>query len=436
MSIVGLNTITWPVEGLIRSHTFPVLNLVQRLLTKIRPEISLHCTGNNNYNIIFISLRTDQSGFPVVTDCHKKDIDLLLVSDAASEDYVIHLHLLSQVVDMLSFGEENLKHLRVAMAVSGSDGEGRANVSWLFQLGTFSKTSEIKRAIMSDRDRHRSNFSYLREAVEFVGGNVNGTGTLVKERLSTETPFTLVNVAQRNTTSSENGSVDGRENNDNFSLADYIISMHPTSGQMTLILALANFFLESHRENEPDPDSFHSNKKLLIVFLVPSTRFSREDLPCHRLVRNACIDLSSKTALEDHSLSIALCGRCNHQWFGPMPGFKMSAEETIKTRNYTPAFTFTSCYRLLADKTNKTFAMNALESCTTIGSSLVSIESELELNYLSKELKERCGTGNECPIESKSLVYIGLMRNTNSLGKRFLWINDRPVIVAACLSVA
>ena len=78
-------------------------------------------------------------------------MNLLLISDAASESYADLMQLLAKIVDLLSAGQETPKHLKVGMVVSGSDAQHKPEISWLFHLGYFSRTSDIKRAILEDR---------------------------------------------------------------------------------------------------------------------------------------------------------------------------------------------------------------------------------------------------------------------------------------------
>ncbi|GFR68916.1 relaxin receptor-like protein [Elysia marginata] len=390
--------------------------------------------------------------FPVVPDCHEKDLDLVFISDASSKDYDAHLDLLAKVVDMFSSGQENPQRLRAAMAVSGSDSEGRSNVSWLFKLGTFSKTSEIKRAITADKGRPTSPTSYLNKAVEFVESSLNetkstieGQDASVKATPPRQKPGWNLTTSEICLSNNEKREIPGEtafdpelvRSFDNYSdccLADVdkanssdcdSVEGNKHSGRLTLILVLANIFLPSHRDEEPDPDRFKSNRKLILVFVNPSHRRAREDLPCWRLMRNPCVDLLPETLLGDHTLSIALCGRCFHQWFGPIPTPAMYAEKTKQNKSSTPALAYTSCYHIAVSNATKNYALDAFEKCLMLGGSLVSIESEMERDFLAVELRQRCTVYEACP---GARVFIGLRRNTNSLGKRFQWINGRPLV--------
>ncbi|KAK3771391.1 hypothetical protein RRG08_050442 [Elysia crispata] len=362
------------------------------------------------------SLQIDAGGwseFPMLPDCQQKNIDLVLVSDASSPDYSSHLQLLSQTVDVFAPDHEMLGRLRVAMAVYGSDSQGKTTVSWLFHLGTFSNTSEVKKAIMSDNSRNVSQISSLKKAVHVVSKTLS-------TNISAEGLELLKQNEGRNVSDSEEcfDADDKLESCGVHNAKDE--NPQPVAvGRTTLIITLANPSTSHHSDIDLEPGSFQSNTKLLIVFIG---HFRERDLPCSRLARTRCIHQSPQTMLQDHSLSLALCGRCSHQWFGPMPSPGVFAE-----RANHPAAAFTSCYTLVAPDIQKTYALGAMKECTRVGGSLVSIESEMEKEYLSAELTQRCHKGKKCPSRSH-LVFIGLRRNTNSLGQRFRWINGRPLI--------
>ncbi|KAK3800509.1 hypothetical protein RRG08_043827 [Elysia crispata] len=86
---------------------------------KIGDELIPKNKGMHKYDrIIFhihllpqVSLKNTE--FPLIPDCHEKKVNLLLISDAASESYADLMQLLAKVVDLLSAGQETPEHLKV-----------------------------------------------------------------------------------------------------------------------------------------------------------------------------------------------------------------------------------------------------------------------------------------------------------------------------------
>ena len=269
---------------------------------------------------------------------------------------------------------------------------------------------------MQGSDRAGFYRSYLKEAVEFVDDNLNGTESLQVKPLSTKETCTVGNVSQQppESTTTHSGRHLLRNSSD---FEDDKEKRFPDDvRRITVILVLSNGGPYSTRENELNPDRFHLHKKLLTVFLNPYL----SGASFARMCRNPCIELSVQTMQQDHSLSIALCGRCNHQWFGPFPTPAMSV-------GLAPALAYTSCYRIVTGDPYKPYALAAIEHCTAIGGELVSIESEQEMDFLDHEMVERFLVDDDDWPHSTLNVFIGLFRKSDSLGKRFRWINGRPL---------
>ena len=354
----------------------------------------------------------DSTTFPLISECQHRRVDLILVSDAASEDYATHLKLLSKVVDILSSGQESPENLRVAMAVSGSDSQGRPEISWLFQLATFSNTSDIKSAIIGDSGRQKSAKSYLTEAVEFVDGTVKDFLMQIAASNISDTTFDA-----------------DLEYLSNKSRSHDEIFQPIKSLPIKMILVLRSRQSLNHIYNselEPNPERFNTQKKLLVVSIN-----SQNDGPaffhCSYVFRNPCIELLVETMLDDHSLGLALCDRCFHGWFGPLPTSAIYANNTFNVTHKDPVLAYKSCYKLMPLERPDSYGQRAADICKGVGASLVSLETEMEMEFLNTELEQRCLTNKECPGNSAT-VFIGLRRNENSLGKRFRWINERPLI--------
>ncbi|RUS78238.1 hypothetical protein EGW08_014007 [Elysia chlorotica] len=363
----------------------------------------------------------DRPEFPILQDCDQKEVNLVLVSDAAGQDYQAQLALLTKVVDLFAAGQEDTRHLRVAMAVSGSVSQGHAAVSWLFELGSSSNTSEIKETIMLDRWRPRAPGSSVREAVDFVDGALNCSSVQVDDNTIMAQKSSLVNTELDFATNTSNIKVvpinDMTPVSNSSVLEDDKLD-RIESQRTTLIIILSNPKDHTLLNDESELQKFHSSKRLLIVFVVPRWT-SLTDLPCRSTVKNPCINLPADTLLTSHTLSLALCGRCFHGWFGPMPTSKMLAN--YMPGQYNPAFAYTSCYkRIHSVGTRKNYFLNAAERCRKEGVELVSIETREEMDYLNSELIPQSSGLN--------VVFIGLKKDTRSLGKRFSWINGRPLI--------
>ncbi|KAK3751240.1 hypothetical protein RRG08_023997 [Elysia crispata] len=104
---------------------------------------------------------------------------------------------------------------------------------------------------------------------------------------------------------------------------------------------------------------------------------------------------------------------------------------------------YKSCYKLVPSDPPKNFALKAAEKCTASRGSLVSIETTMELNFLRAEIEQLCPSDID-GFENATMVIKGLRRNLNSLGKRFRWVNGRPLLysywikglpIGGCLNV-
>ena len=363
--------------------------------------------------------------FPLIPDCHQKDVDLILVSDAASDDYATQLELFLKIVDMFSSGQENLEHLRVAMAVSGSNSTGGPEVSWLFHLGTLSKASDIKTTIVKDKIRPRSMNSYLKEAADAVNDAVKAHADLSGDSIPPPKRTGHERGTRTSISTSEAGfDFNGTVMPNNSSSYDDKLKKDRIL-PVTLFVFFANPEINSHMYNEPDPDRFNA-KKLLVVFVYPRTRGGMY-FPCRSTFQSPCINLLAETMLNDHTLSLALCDRCFHGWFGPMPNSVMFENHTTSATQSDPLMTYTSCYRVMSMEKPDCYGRKAADVCKPLEASLVSIESEREIDFLKTELTERCLAKKSCP-GSTTAVFIGLRRDRTSLGKRFRWINGRPLV--------
>ena len=367
--------------------------------------------------------------FPILSDCHQRKVNLILISDAAGEGYEAQLTLFTKIVDLFSDGQENLERLRVAMAVSGSDFRHKPKISWIFKLGVFANTSDIKRAILQDRWRPRCPTSCMGEAVDFVDGFLNDREAHLAEQTSIVPKLSIGNTGSKTDANESNRKAifedDTKRTLNRSNLPEDKLGEGGALA-ITLIIVIANPRLQFLSVNEPDPQRFRSNKRLLIVF-VSSKSDGVSGLACQTIVRNPCITLLAETMLTDHSLSLALCNRCFHDWFGPMPTSEMLANYT--SQDYNQALVYTSCYTLIY---GENYSLKAAEQCKDVGASLVSIETEDEWSYLNAELMQRCVGGQVCRGDIVA-VFLGLRRDTKSLGKRFHWINGRPPIYSKWL---
>ena len=350
----------------------------------------------------------------MVANCDDQQVDLVLVSDVL-QDPAKHLQLFSQAIDTFASGQETPGQLRVAMATVGSDNGGESSVTWLFKFETFSKPSEIKKAIMQGSDRSLSEISYLEEAIEFVDGELNDIENLQAKNGSTQATVGVQNTSKR-TPKGKIFSDDNSVDDSNLSSVSSGVTDGIKSGinadfrRVTVILALTDIIRALYSGNKLSPERFHSNKKLLIMIINPMKQFT----PCSNILSVPCIDLLPQTMLEDPSLSIALCGRCSNQWFGPFP----TPDTNVDLGS---VLAYTSCYRTL--DVTKPYALSAMEQCLAVGGSLVSMETELELEYLRAQLSSRKIVWSYGKIH----VFIGLLRDSASLGKRFRWISKRPL---------
>ncbi|GFS18415.1 relaxin receptor-like protein [Elysia marginata] len=367
--------------------------------------------------------------FPVIPDCQQGRTNLILISDASSVDYATHLQLLCSIVDTFASGQENSENLKVSMAVSASDEQDKPQISWHFKFGAYSKTSAIKEAIMSDIERNRSSTSFLKEAVHFVYDFVHND--TCESRLNEHVSTTPVSPSSENVQGGEVNTTNTQCDLTNDLLDTFKNSSlsgansgHDAVRPTTLVVILANPKLLSHTENDPKPEKFSSEMKLLIVYIYPRDNFRRNVL-CIQYSQNPCISLLAESMLADHSLSLALCDRCLPQWFGPMPSASMLVNYSHTVN--IPVHSHVSCYNLVYTEYPENYALKATEKCTAIGASLVSIETMMELKVLEAGIAEQSLLNREYP-ENITSVFIGLQRNSKSLGKRFRWINERPLI--------
>ncbi|GFS07000.1 relaxin receptor-like protein [Elysia marginata] len=372
----------------------------------------------------------DRLEFPVISDCQDKRINLILISDAASRNYETHLQLLTNIVDIFSGGLELPQHLKVSMAVSGSDEQERPKMYWHFKLGAYLKTSEIKAAILLDSARkRRSTPLNLNEAVKFVDDFVNKSH--FNQRVSPREATWRDETMQGNQTNTTNTNGDFVEHLldtfGNSSLDKDVDDLgNVTLPPITLIIILTNSKNRSSYEHDPNPETFHKEKKLFLVYIYPKSVF-RRIIPCIAFTRNPCISLLEEVMLSDHSLSLALCDRCLHQWFGPMPSSSSSVLMNYTSAAHKSVLAYVSCYKLVYADFPENYALKAIEKCSGVKASLVSIETRWESAFLEAELKEQCFLDRACP-GNITAVFIGLQRDSNSLGKRFRWINGRPLI--------
>ena len=184
---------------------------------------------------MFFPDQLDKPEFPIIPDCQDKHVNLILISDASTEDYTAQLQLLAKVADMFASGQEYPEHLKVAMAVSGSDSQGKPNVTWLFELGKFSKTSDVKEAIIFDSERPKSLMSSFEIAVNFVDVTLNGSETTLDGHCSKETNF----AAKFITSETKGDTVHTEEvvsENKNINSTNF----NSDKEKITLILAIAN----------------------------------------------------------------------------------------------------------------------------------------------------------------------------------------------------
>ncbi|GFO48935.1 relaxin receptor-like protein [Plakobranchus ocellatus] len=359
--------------------------------------------------------------FPVVPDCQQKNISLIFVTDASSTYYITQLELISEIVNIFSSTEhENVRHLQVGMVATVSEISCQSEISWILEPQTISEPSAIKEAIMSDRDRPRTESLCLEEAVDFVYNAVSGAGVdspeLMKSSSSNNTTsteqeknmtLTGSGASQRNTLTS-----DSTEGKSQFSL--------------TLILAFAGEKYSPHLLDGPYPENFNDKNKLVFVLLSPITG-DIGAFPCGQGQKHLCIRGSTT---EDHSLSITLCGICFQGWIGPIPDIAKSRENLSFTGDNSMLI-FSSCYKLMPPGPTGNYALNAFGQCEALNSQLVSIETDSEAEQLISALTRLCLThapGFEDCSSNNITLFIGLRRNTGSLGKRFRWINGRPLI--------
>ncbi|GFR77904.1 relaxin receptor-like protein [Elysia marginata] len=368
--------------------------------------------------------------FPLIPKCHQKRINLVLVGDTASEHYASQMQLFTKVVDLLSSGQEHAENLQVAMAVSASDSRNKPKISWLFQLGFYANTLDIKNAIMQDGGRPRSSVTYLEETVDFVLNSATGSNAHTSGFSSTQATFSSTHTEKEEIRTGnfrlENNGEDHNEMKDGGSFLSDNNVQETGARPVTLILVVANKHLHSRVGNEPDPARFQTDTKLLVLFIT--SRENNENGPsCRTFMKNPCIDLSAETKLQDHSVGLALCGRCYHGWLGPMSTAQTLANYTATAADNGPTLASRSCYRLEPMEYPDNYALKAAEKCEGVGASLVSIETEAEWTFLDTELVKRCVVNKECPRNDR-VVFIGLRRDTKSIGKRFRWINGRPLI--------
>ena len=236
-------------------------------------------------------------------------MNLLLISDAASESYADFMQLLAKVVDLLSAGQETPEHLKVGMAVSGSDAQHKRDISWLFHIGYFSRTSDIERAILEDRERPRAQISYLEETVKFAYDSVDDSESNTNKQVSSEPTLSLTRTGQETKTNmsfTRRVPGDDLQSTSNCSTSGDCNQEHNETRPITLLVVLANPDLESRFYKESDPDMFVSNKKLLIVFIYLKM-YSLSSKLCRAYTSHPCINLLAETMFSNHSLSLALC---------------------------------------------------------------------------------------------------------------------------------
>ncbi|GFO48931.1 relaxin receptor-like protein [Plakobranchus ocellatus] len=359
--------------------------------------------------------------FPVVPDCQQKNISLIFVTDASSTHYVKQLEMVSEIVDIFSSTEhENVRHLQVGMAASGPDISCQSEISWILEPQAISEPSAIKEAIMSDRDRPGTESLCLKEAVDFVHSAASGAGVenpeLIKGSLSN---YTTSTEQEKNITQTGPGA--SHRNT---------LTLESTEGKtqfsLILILAFAGEKYSSHLLDGPDPENFDGKKKLVFVLLNSKTG-NIGAFPCGQGQKHLCIRSSTT---EDHSLSITLCGRCLQGRIGPIPDIAKSQENPSFTGNNS-VLVFSSCYKLLPPGPTGNYAINAFGQCAALNSLLVSIETDSEAEQLISALTRLCLThapGFEDCSSNNIKLFIGLLKNTYNLGKRFLWVNGRPLI--------
>ncbi|GFN97716.1 G-protein coupled receptor grl101 [Plakobranchus ocellatus] len=322
--------------------------------------------------------------YPMISNCETVDIDLVLITDASNIDYEKQLALAAQLVELFWPARQKNRRpvssdsgFRMAMAVSGSrstshDGRQSGHVSWVFELQTFSSVKDIKRKILADTGRKRATSAHPELALEFVQAALH------------------------------------LDNN----------CTHGNASKRTFIIMFVDVMNTMHLKNTVDKSEVSVG---VVILLQPIKEYAhRRYYSLHKFdifLRNF-----PEKMLKDHSLPIMLCGSCYRGWF------QIQHFQTSEHGNLVAP----SCYKFGLRYENN-YALKALDECQAMGASLVNIETPVESKCLSNSIKQQCAEKNgTSPNDFCHLidfgVFIGLLRDTSSLGHRFRWINGRPMI--------
>ncbi|RUS74616.1 hypothetical protein EGW08_017620 [Elysia chlorotica] len=389
------------------------------------PKIAREVNGLTEVNTVLHNKgQLDGPEFPLLPACQHRDVLLLLVSDAAGGQYKDQLRLLTQLVDLFFPGPTSQGQLKVGAAVSGTDDLDRPATTWLFQPGKFSTSSDVKRAILADLGRPRAKLSDFEQAVRFA---YNVTDDLEPNTDTYGASDAAIAVTESevsdNVSFTEHISKDDLHSfsNTNISAGQDVDLERKQTRPVTVIVVLTTTALEAQSHMSSDSDWFTSDRKLLIVCI----RENPGPVPCGAYLDYPCVDVLEDSMLQDHSVGLALCDRCQHGWFGPMPSADTMNNYTGP--DYNLALAYRSCYKVAPLDFTESYALKARERCATLGAQLVSIETRLELSFLDLEMRQRCPPQSNCRGNVSS-VFIGLKRNSNSLGMRFKWMNGRPLL--------
>ncbi|CAG5127683.1 unnamed protein product [Candidula unifasciata] len=171
-------------------------------------------------------------------------------------------------------------------------------------------------------------------------------------------------------------------------------------------------YSESDLHNDFDISDHNVIVKLFMLVL--------KDMPPDRLKLTSSVAIYKIADIRSDLgtiMSILMCKSCFLGWFG---GASQSAAfgKTIGT----------SCYKL-GSSPNQISWIDANELCKGSNSQLVSIETKTELITLRQQLNQQI---EKMPvvegITDHVSIYIGLRRLKSTVGKRFRWLNDHPLV--------
>ncbi|XP_005112933.2 G-protein coupled receptor GRL101-like [Aplysia californica] len=318
--------------------------------------------------------------FPLVDDCSSSPLDLLLVADGSTE-YRDHLgkqmEFFSKFLEVFNSGRtDDFTRVNVSLALScRRNGTTRLDVH--FGFGEFSNITDLRQALLSDNasypDPPHCQASNIGQVHGVSVGHVNTSLTPARNTVIVVVVFDLYGSQY------------------SFNSSDAHVDATINIRILTIVIMKT---LQDYRYSTPSVTQLSRQTPGTVAFSVI------EELPI------------------DQGVPIIVCHKCYPGWFWD--------KSDPHKRSLGASHLAFSCYKILPER--KIHWIGANKMCGEQSSSLVSIETLDEKQFLEKELLKH-NTGNKANMCSESKrFFIGLRRVSGVFRAQYRWVSGLPLV--------